>query len=491
MLIAAASIAAAGAMGYGGYRLAKALRGRDMPPLGPPQGGGGPVACDLGPNYPGFVQNEAGVCTPTAATPPGIYVDVNCQDFTFVNGDEGVQSADLDKTIYALISATRDPTMRSADPTHNVTLFLQKFWPNCTWPPVNGTPRLQQLFNVLSLLIGREVVHGGGRVLGTGSLDDVDEAVAERLMELGMPEFNPDVVPEIVLPIYEEDDGFPEGQPPDDGPDVQEPDGGVDGGIDLPPGGQDFPEPPGPVTVYPVGDLEDALLPCQKVPWSPPAKHNVALEDARWTGPSSHDFLLFDFDVGDNSECVAYNVRFGLCLRTIGSDIYGEYHAGDNLAGVHLRNADATPVDWGSLQQPAVWKRQFKTRIGIANGKAVFDPASVVNDPGVDPCLDDAMRWPHASAGGFVVDVPPLGEFSPMNLPWNPNPRVELVGKNRKVYVRLFYSGMPQFLLGVEDPKWGGIEVPDAWVGEYVANRFQTTRFRADFKQWALGTLPA
>ncbi len=381
--------------------------------------------------------------------------------------------------------------MRSADPTHNVTLFLRKFWPNCTWPPVGGTPRLQQLFNVLSLLIGREVVHGGGRVLGTGDIDEVDELVAARLIDLGMPEFDPDVVPEIVLPVYDADDDLPEGQPepPGDGPDVDEPEdqGGL---LDLPPGGQDFPDPADPVTVYPL-DLEGALLPCQKVPWTPPAQHNIALEDARWTGPSMKDLLLFDFDVGDNAQCVTYNVRFGLCLRTLGGDLYGEYHAGDNLAGVHLRNADGSPVDWNSLQQPAVWKRQFKTRIGIANGKAVFDPPTPISDPGVDPCGDDAKKWPIAGDGGFIVDVPPLGEFSPMNLPWDPKPRVQLVGKNRKVYVRIFYTGMPKFMLGVKDSKWGGIEVPDEWVGGYVADRFQTTRFRADLKKWALGTLPA
>jgi hypothetical protein len=491
----AGAVAAAGLVGYGAYRLRKRSKKKFELPE-PPQGTGEPtpIGCELGPAYPGFILDSSGACVPTSDTPPGIYVDSMCTDFAYVPGDDGPQPREFDKLIWNLVAATRDPRMRSADPTYNVTNFLRSYWPDCTWPPVGGTPRLQQLFNVLSLLIGKEVVHRGGHVLGTGDLDTVDEQVAARLAALGMPEFDPDVVPEIELPKYEEDEGLGEEQPPGPpgpGPDVNEPEQ-PGGGVDLPPGGQGFPsdDPVEPVIVYPV-DLEGALRDCQKIPWSPPAKHKIAMEDARWTGPSTHDFLLFDFDIGDNAECVAYNVRFGLCLRTTEINIYGEYHAGVPIAGVHLRNADGTPVNWESLQQPALWKRQYKTRVGLANGKAVFDAPTPISDPGVDPCPDDATAWPSAPASGFIVDVPPLGEFSPMNLPWMPRPRVELVAKNRKVYVRLFYSGMPKFLLGVKDTKWGGVKVPDVWVGEYVANRFQDTAFKGDFKMWSLGTLPA
>lgn len=484
----AGAIAAAGVVGYGAYRWRRRATKFELPE--PPQGVGEPVPlnCELGPSYPGFVQDARGACVPTEATPPGIYVDVACSDFIYVPGDDGPQLEEIDKTIWALVAITKNPTSRAADPTHNVTQFLSKHWPACTWPPIGGTARMQQLFNVLSIMMGREIVHRGGRVLGTGSIDEVDAQVAERLAELGMPDFDPDVVPEIPLTKYDDPDEIDdEAQPPDDGPGVQEPDD-PQGGIDLPPGGQDFPEPKPPI-VFPAYVVP--TKPCQTIPWSPPARHNIKVEDARFSGPSTEDILLFDFDVGDNSECAAYNVRFGLCLRPTETKLYGDFDPNSAAAGVHIRNPDGTPVDWSTFKTPALWKRQYKTRVGIADGKAVFDPPTPINDPGVDPCRDDDARWPTPSSGFFIVDVPPAGEFSPMNFNWYPTPKVQLVAKNRRVYVRLFYTGMPKMMLGVSDAKWGGLEVPEEWVGEYVAHRFLTTDFRADFKVWALGTLPA
>lgn len=487
----AGAAAAAGIVGYGAYRLSRSRRPKFELPE-PPQGVGEPtpIGCELGPSYPGFVQDASGACVPTDATPPGFYVDVACADFVYVDGDVGEQPDDLDATISTLVQFTKDPTKRAADPTHNVTQFLQKFWPACTWPPVSGTPRLQQMFIVLSFLMGREIVRRGGRVLGTGDLAEVDERVATRLAQLGMPVYDPSIVPEIPLPSLadELDEASPE-PGPGPGPDVDEP-GPKQGGIDLPPGGQQIPGQQPPAPQEPVDAQLLPLKPCQKFPYAPPAKKNIEVEPARWTGPSTHDFLLFDLLADDNAECRYFNLRFGLCLRATASQIFGLFDPTKPTAGVHLRNEDTTPVDWSTFHNEALWKRQYRTRVGIKDGKTLFDPPTPIIDPGVDPCSNDPVRWPVASNGTFIVDVPPLGEISPMQLPWKPTPKVTLVAKGRKIYARLSYTGMPQFLLGGADPQFGGIDVPDEWNGELVANRFQTTTLRADYKVWALGAYP-
>lgn len=454
------------------------------------------MACEIGPSYPGFVLDERGACVPTSDTPPGIYVDVACSNFVYVGGDDGPQIDELDKTIWTLAQATKDPTTRSADPSYNVTLFLQKHWPNCTWPPVGGTARLQQLFNVLSIMMGREVVHRGGRVLGTADMDEVDERVASRLLELGMPEFDPSVVPEIPLTPYEDDDDLPEGQPPGpgpDGPNIDEPDEQT-GGIDLPPGGQDFPEPApqDPVTVYPV-DLEGALKECQKVPYSPPEYKNIDLDPAFWTAtPQTHDFFLFDFKPGGKwRDCKIFNLRFGLCVVSVSGSLYGALDPNNPLPDhpLHLRNEDGAGIDWDQFRSPARWKRQYRTTIGLADGKAVADQPTPINDPGVDPCADDPIRWPTPSVTKFIVTADHGVEPRFRETDWTPRPRVSIVTQGTKVYARLRYFGFPRFLVGGADPQWGGIDTPNNLDGHLVSSASQKTSFEASYKVWALGDL--
>jgi hypothetical protein len=488
----AGALVAAGAVGYGGYRLARAAKHPRPKPLDlpPPHGQGGPrpVACEIGPSYPGFSVDPSGICVPTDLTPPGIYVDATCSDFVFIGGDEGPQPERLSDMVVTLAQMTKNPQSRSADPTHNITMFLQEFWPSCTWPPPpTATSRILQMFNALSFLLGHEIVKAGGRVLGTGSLEDVDEQVAERLAQLGMPPFDQAIVPELELPVVEESPQ-PEGQPPGPGPDVQEPKP-KPGTVDLPPGGTPIPsqQPDEPFDPFAVPAVDLYLKPCQKFPYT--RNHgDIDLEPARWTGQSSHDFLLFDFDAEDNASCGIFNLRFGLCIRPTGNEIYGDLNP-SAVAGVHLRNEDYAPVDYSGFGQPALWKRQYKTRVGFKDGDLLAEAPLPINDPGVDPCPDDAFMWPSASNGKFVLDVTALGPISSMQEIWRPRPQVSLVTKGRKVYARVFYTGMPQFRLGVEDATWGGIEVPEEWRGHYLAARFQTTPMRADYKVWALGAV--
>lgn len=465
----------------------------DLPP--PPQGSVGPgaVACEIGPNYPGFTRNDQGACVPTDATPPGIYVDAACQDFIFVAGDNGTQP----DTLEALITDARDASLeaeaKSADPTDVVTVFLQQFWPACTWPPTSiQSNRMVMLFEALSFIVGRAIIDEGGRVLGTSSEDVVDEQVVQRLAELGLPPFEQAVVPEFNLSDIHDDDGlvipgivYPGIPPKPTGPFPQEPDPPM-GGIDLPPGGQQIPSqgPDDPVTVYPVD-----FQPCQLTPYAPPPYVNISVEPARWTGPSTQEFLLLDYGLPARALCGGYNIRFGLCLTTTGGQIYGLLNRDQpSPYPLHLRNEDGATIDWSNFGQPASWKRQYAARARIKNGKVEAELLNAINDPGVDPCPDLDIMWPVASNGTFIVDVPPTGEFSPMQFKWKPRPKVTIVVRGKKIYAQLAYVGMPQFLLGGADPQWGGIAVPDEWEGDLVAARFQTTPMRAAYKVWALGT---
>ena len=492
----AGAAAAAGLVGYGAVRLVRSRRSPkfELPP--PPQGTGQPgaIACELGPSYPGFVQDATGACVPTDDTPPGIYVDVACTDFVYVPGDDGPQPKDLDRVISTLAFVTKqDPTSRAADPTYNVTNFLHMYWPDCTWPPVGGTPRLQQLFVVLSFLLGREIVHRGGRVLGTASMDNVDELVAMRLTQLGMPQYEPSVVPEIVLPDYLEDEEPGEAQPPGPGPDINEPPGPGPGMIDLPPGGPvmpgDFPSPE-PPTVFPGFPATQPLKHCQEVPYTK-SQTKIDLAPAFWSQGSTHDFLIFDFGISDFSDCKIWNIRFGICLQPVGGSIYGLLNPDNPLPDnpLHMRNEDNAGLVWAQFTSSPLWKRQYSARIGLANatGNAVTDNLKLITDPGVDPCQNDASIWPTPSVDHFIVTADWSAEPRFRETNWKPGPRVSLVTSGKKVYARLRYVGMPRFLLGGADPQWGGIDTPNSLDGELVSSVSQKTGFEAAYKVWALG----
>ena len=180
-----------------------------IPPIDEDDLGMSPCGAD----YPGFVVTDEG-CEPSAKTPAGIYVTDDCGDFVFVEGESGTQLAWLTAAIDRAVSRTRAPKMRSADPTSIATRFFRRFWSGCTWPSAAASPRATQLFNAITYVIGREIIAGGGRVLGTSDPDIVDEQIAERLAELGLPEFDPSIVPEIRLP-----DALPDpAVPPSKGP---------------------------------------------------------------------------------------------------------------------------------------------------------------------------------------------------------------------------------------------------------------------------------
>jgi len=490
---------AAGLVGYGAYRFNRSRRGPKYELPQPPQGTGEPVpiACELGPRYPGFEQDSSGACVPTDATPPGYYVDVNCTDFVFVPGP-GAQSQDLAKTIASLAAITKDPKNRSADPTYNVTQFLSKYWPDCTWPPVGGTPRLQQLFVALSFLIGREVQHRGGRVLGTGNVDEIDERIATRLAQLGMPPYDQRVVPEILLPDYQNEGEPGIAQPPGPGPDINEP-GPTQGTIDLPPGGPvmpgDFPFP----EYHFVPPAPPVLKHCQEVPYTK-SQSGIDVDDAFWAQQfvggdplpkTTHDFLIFDFDISDFSECKAWNIRFGLCLQPTGGAIYGLLNPNNPLPDnpLHLRNEDGAGLVWAQFTSKPLWKRQYSAVIGLANttGKAVADQPHPINDPGVDPCSNDELIWPTPSVNHFLVTADWGAEPRFRETIWEPRPRVSIVTSGRKVYARLHYVGMPRFLMVGADPQWGGIDAPTEQDGHLVSSTAQKTSFEAAYKVWALG----
>ena len=197
--IAAAATVAVAAAGYGGYRYFARRRKTDeaLPGL---EGVGEPgqITCEIGPDYPGFVTAQDGACVPSGTTPAGIYVDRACQDFVFVSGDDGPQVDNLELLIGAMAIQSKALNAPSAEPLVASIGFLHKFWPNCTWPPTaDSPPRLIHMFEALTLLIARSIIKNGGRVLGTKSDTVVDDLVADRMSQLGLPEFDLEIVPEL------------------------------------------------------------------------------------------------------------------------------------------------------------------------------------------------------------------------------------------------------------------------------------------------------
>ncbi len=170
------------------------LEGARPPPFKRPQ------EPECGRDYPGFVFDGEG-CVPGPETPAGIYVGEQCSDFVFVDGDEGPQLDYLEEVIDEAAESSADPTARSADPTKMATDFFAEFWGECRWPPApDASERIVHLYQALVYVIGREIIRADGRVLGTSDAADVDEQIADRLSELGLPDFDPTVVPEIKLP---------------------------------------------------------------------------------------------------------------------------------------------------------------------------------------------------------------------------------------------------------------------------------------------------
>lgn len=193
------------ALGTGTYFVVQAVKDRRRAKMlaklpKPPQESVGDPTPRCGAEYPGFVFDGSG-CVPGPKTPAGIYVAEMCSDFVFVQGDSGPQLDYLESLVDAAAESSADPVSKSADPTHLATRFLDQFWGDCSWPPSpEASDRIIQLYEGIVYTIGREIIGAHGRVLGTTDPDLVDEQIAERLAELGFPEFQPDLVPEIELP---------------------------------------------------------------------------------------------------------------------------------------------------------------------------------------------------------------------------------------------------------------------------------------------------
>lgn len=199
-----------GAMGYGGYRLYKDWRRKkllDGLPVPTPRPGDVssqtpiPPVNPCGNAYPGFVDEGEG-CVPTDATPGGIYLNAQCTDFVFVKGDEGPQIDWLEDVVAdEVLAAKSQPAGQSTDPTLLATDFFTTFWGDCDWPPDPSAPsRIVNVYEAIALVIAREVVREGGRVLGTTDPNVVDQALMARLAELGLPPFSEEEVAEIPLP---------------------------------------------------------------------------------------------------------------------------------------------------------------------------------------------------------------------------------------------------------------------------------------------------
>jgi hypothetical protein len=170
-----------------------------------------PQSC--GREYPGFVFTDGG-CVPTSRTPAGVYVAEGCSDFVFVGGEEGEQPEFIIDMIQSAAEGSAGATDQSANPIRMAVNFLSEFWPECPWPPpATASPRIVHLFSAFCYLIAREVIDAGGRVLGTDSLDVVDELVFDQLTNMGYPDFDPEIVPELNIADNEAAPPAPDPEP--------------------------------------------------------------------------------------------------------------------------------------------------------------------------------------------------------------------------------------------------------------------------------------
>jgi hypothetical protein len=200
---------ALGLLGYGGFRLyqnyasKKAIKDLPAPPVvGKSQGSvivpGPPIKpSPCGTAYPGFVDEGDG-CVPTDASPAGIYVDPDCGDFVFVAGEHSKQIDWLEDLIDDQVLAAKGGT--SSDPVHLANEFFETFWGDCIWPPpAEEPPRMIHLYESIAYIIAHEIIRGGGRVLGTKVPDEIDSLLVEKMKQIGLPPFDPTIVPEMPM----------------------------------------------------------------------------------------------------------------------------------------------------------------------------------------------------------------------------------------------------------------------------------------------------
>jgi hypothetical protein len=418
----------------GGYGIYRFIKHRQAAPS--KEGSTALPACEMGPSYPGFIQAEDGTCQPSGTTPPGIYVDAACQDFVFVSGDEGPQHDLIEKIMAAARIVSVQPQGQSADPVVIVTAFLHATWPNCAWPPAaDGPERLVQMFEALCFIVGRKVVADGGRVLGTKDEDLVDERVRDRLAELGLPPFDPSVVPEIDLGKPLDFAGPP--PPPIAHGVSQVPSSGIVPGL------FEVPTPP-------MQGVSGALLPaCATV--DPYERAKTVDLFALWSlqQPKIYEIKVLEF-TGDWEKCHDYELTIGACLRAKSARPYGllsDYIADPtmdfNVGEVRLQNTQQQPVIWDQFRAPA-WKQQIQVRIKLILGQVEIQPVYDITGSNagdaIDPCSNLVRRWPIPA--NVVFDVMAWnGQWAL----WQAVPVISIVKKDNAVYLRLEYRGLPAF----------------------------------------------
>lgn len=402
------------------------LRGRPLGPLPSPypmtpEGAG---VCDLGPSYPGFIFDGT-ACVPSEDTPAGIYVINDCSDFIFVGGDESGQIDDLENRVGAAVAASMQPGI-GADPTNVVNGFLREFWPDCAWPPgADASARIEQLYIAMSLMASRMILIQGGRVLGTSDPDSADEHTVERLHALGITAtYDPDIVPEIELPeVPEQDQGGGGGVIP---PDPQPPGPGL---IDFPDGGPAMPQGGG------------GTPDCEETPEH--AAHVAYPPGVSWETEDSYEIEVFEIPLDE--PCDRWRIDVGICMRPLGATFgqlvdYVEPPVDFGVSFFAIRRVDKADMVWSQFDAPLTWKKQFRfevARVGNNWAKAVTPLAQHAN-AAVDPCPDRVGNWPLLS---YFVKPVASGEKL-----WNAEPRISIALDKRKVFLRVRYSGMPQFI---------------------------------------------
>lgn len=463
----AAAVTAVVAGGYGVYRLIESHRRNAA--LGPSKEGTALPTCEIGPSYPGFVQAEDGTCQPSGTTPPGIYVDAACKDFVFVSGDEGEQVSMLEKLIATATITSRPgirgiPEGQSADPVVIAYAFLHATWPNCDWPPAaDGPVRLVQMFEALCFMIGHAVVEDGGRVLGTLSADLVDDVVAARLEAIGLPPFDPTIVPELDL-----GKDFGKANKSGGGLGLPEP-GPKQGTIDLPGGQGDQPGHGQTPKLPPIPAKPQIFSPplpaCAVAPYVVNKTKGLS---ASWAidDPKIYDLKVFEF-TGAAGECNDFMLTAGVCLTPNDENPFGilsqglaTHLSGFSINKVLLQNTQQQPIDWDQFRSPLAWKQQISSRIRLVAGTAaqagpVHDVTGMTSGNTVDPCKQIHLRWPVPANKAFDVWT-----WDGKVKYWYAVPAISLITKGKAVFLRLEYRGMPWFQVVKETHDMRALNTP-------------------------------
>lgn len=461
------------------------------PPPGAPQGAGVGqgvgTACDLGPAYPGFAWDGI-ECAPGETTPPGVYIVDDCSDFIYVDGDDGPQPDYLGDRILASAESVFESQngfgvsyIPQTDPTTIVIEFLQTFWPQCTWPPSPDAPeRIVQMFMALSVLVGRLIVDAGGNALGASTMQDVDEAVGNRLVELGFEYFTPEVVPEIDLSMAPDVEEPPLPPPADDGdgPDIDVPPPGP-GYLDLPDGG-----------VVPPSQQPGAQTPvCEEI--AEIQTKMLITPEALWSSTNEASFKIWSPTSG---QCDRYDIAIGVCMRSMSGFGILDAYVGDDPppdAGevfFRIRNVDQSGLeyeDWQKFRQTMVDKQQIRGKVQVLNnGKLqLVGPAGFqftpINEASMDACPQRDERWPTPKAVFYQV----MEQISLQWKNWRPIPQYSVKVQNDDLMLVVRYSGFPRF---IRAPKNAAQPIdPQHDVG--IVDRTKKTAFQLDVKVWSVG----